>query len=1310
MLKSSYERIEEVTAICASAAEDFDNLPLPDPLEKEGQKEDLEEVQLGERLSPQERAQAHSLIREKGTTFSNLPGYTLLATHRVETPGQTPLRQPPYRIPESVKDNMRKEIEEMLQLGVIEHSESPWASPVVLVPKRDGTTRFCVDYRRLNDETVSDAYSMPRIDELLDKMARGQYLTTIDLCKGSEVKVKVQSEAGAAPLQIRVEAPGLRAEENMSELTTVLYSLLMAVLTADGLIVTTKAPLISAMRDENVTIPCEFSDFIPGRGMNVQWMKSQNGNRTEVFQYIPGRPQIFRAGYYMEEESEIQSGNAALHISRVQFSDDGEYICTVIVIPDYNEGKSTLEVSAVPSAALIPGDAIRVELGSEKVVSCDISNFYPEDITIRWVRHEKDSTKRVILNKGTCTGDTITNTDGTFSTSSHLTLYPTMGDDGYKYSCVVKHRSLQQDLVKNFTLTVTEREDNYGAVVAAMICTILGMAVLLSAGFLYYQVIKKEPPSVSEITGGEPLIDLSRTTLTCHIMNFKPNDLEISLCLKRRGGEMKEVHTWRSRDLTRVGMDDVEQQRLMNGNVNHTQRPLELDLKADVKLNRSRLLRCISWRRLSTYSCQCSIHITPSFAEDNGAEFSVRVSHPALTEPSSQQRTLQVIGVAPRLLKIFSPPYMTHEVPMMLACPINGFKSKTLHITWLKKDREDQETEIVRWPSDDGADVNDDVHNVIESEHDDKSYSIFSTLKVKPTVTCDDGVKYICRTFHPATSQSAEQALVMAVTAVPVLGPIQQTKGELHVMEEMNLTCKIHSFYPAPIEVTWRTEDGQVLNSTLTYSLPDPAGLYQVTSSMSYCPTLKDLKKTFTCEVRHGSTGVTRKTTWKLEDLISEPTVSDISCIPPSPEPGTSVTFSCDVSDLYSTDLTVLWFRNNQKMSEEKCKKTFQPDPESGTYRGTVEVNCLVTPDFYEQEIRMELNDSKQIIERKFRFTLAGSPVLSDITSEPSDARYGQPVTLRCKVTNAKPKDVEVKWLKSDKPLESGQGVAKQIPEEDGSVSCSLQITATALDYAKAYTCSVKPKNTTATLKKTHYIKLPDRAPKFSDISVRPERPVAGKEATFTATISGFTPDIRVKWYKEFDPFPSDFVTTSDPQIGKDSLCTCSSSLRFSPQDNDHGASIRCEVTHSVTKNLYEQLCTLRLSGRTSDGHLPLATPHSGCQDLLLLPHRPPSSGHLKPPLKTKGIQCLTENPRVGGEVTLTCYVDGCDADHSEFSWRKGMFPIDSGIENWTLEDGSGSFSTVTFTAQETDRDCTMICEVNYNFQIQEEHFTLKLQ
>ncbi|XP_040278175.1 uncharacterized protein LOC120993770, partial [Bufo bufo] len=124
------------------------------------------------------------LLETKQATFSQEPGYTLLAIHKVETPGQAPLRQPPYRIPEAVREGMRKEIDEMLRLGIIEPSESPWASPVVLVPKKDGTTRFCVDYRRLNDKTVTDAYPMPRMDELLDRISAGKYLTTIDLCKG----------------------------------------------------------------------------------------------------------------------------------------------------------------------------------------------------------------------------------------------------------------------------------------------------------------------------------------------------------------------------------------------------------------------------------------------------------------------------------------------------------------------------------------------------------------------------------------------------------------------------------------------------------------------------------------------------------------------------------------------------------------------------------------------------------------------------------------------------------------------------------------------------------------------------------------------------------------------------------------------------------------------------------------------------------------------------------------------------------------------------------------------------------------------
>ena len=82
---------------------------------------------------------------------------------------------------------MKKEeacVTEMLTGGQIEASDSPWSSPVVLVTKKDGGTRFCVDYRQLNDATVKDAYPLPRIDDTLDMLAGKQWFSTLDLASG----------------------------------------------------------------------------------------------------------------------------------------------------------------------------------------------------------------------------------------------------------------------------------------------------------------------------------------------------------------------------------------------------------------------------------------------------------------------------------------------------------------------------------------------------------------------------------------------------------------------------------------------------------------------------------------------------------------------------------------------------------------------------------------------------------------------------------------------------------------------------------------------------------------------------------------------------------------------------------------------------------------------------------------------------------------------------------------------------------------------------------------------------------------------
>ena len=124
------------------------------------------------------------LQRRFADVFSPLPGRTPLITHHIETqPGLTVCTRP-CRLPIHKQEVVRRELAAMLELGVVEESHSDWCSPVVLVGKCDGSVRFCVDYRRVNAVSKFDAYPMPRIDELVDRLGTATYYTTLDCTKG----------------------------------------------------------------------------------------------------------------------------------------------------------------------------------------------------------------------------------------------------------------------------------------------------------------------------------------------------------------------------------------------------------------------------------------------------------------------------------------------------------------------------------------------------------------------------------------------------------------------------------------------------------------------------------------------------------------------------------------------------------------------------------------------------------------------------------------------------------------------------------------------------------------------------------------------------------------------------------------------------------------------------------------------------------------------------------------------------------------------------------------------------------------------
>ena len=112
------------------------------------------------------------------------PGITNVLKLAINTGDSQPVRSHPYRIPPRWKDEVRGELDKLLDLGIIQPSDSPWASSIVTVGKKDGGVRICIDFRAVNSITQPDPYQMPLIEEILEKLATARFISKIDLNKG----------------------------------------------------------------------------------------------------------------------------------------------------------------------------------------------------------------------------------------------------------------------------------------------------------------------------------------------------------------------------------------------------------------------------------------------------------------------------------------------------------------------------------------------------------------------------------------------------------------------------------------------------------------------------------------------------------------------------------------------------------------------------------------------------------------------------------------------------------------------------------------------------------------------------------------------------------------------------------------------------------------------------------------------------------------------------------------------------------------------------------------------------------------------
>ena len=133
-------------------------------------------------LSSEEQSRLQELLNDYRDIFAVYPdelGRTNIIQHYIETGDHPPIQSRPCRVPHVQKEAIEKHIDDMLHRNVIQPSVSPWASPVVLVPKSNGSSRLCVDFRKVNKITKEDSYPLPLISESLEALRGATFFSSL---------------------------------------------------------------------------------------------------------------------------------------------------------------------------------------------------------------------------------------------------------------------------------------------------------------------------------------------------------------------------------------------------------------------------------------------------------------------------------------------------------------------------------------------------------------------------------------------------------------------------------------------------------------------------------------------------------------------------------------------------------------------------------------------------------------------------------------------------------------------------------------------------------------------------------------------------------------------------------------------------------------------------------------------------------------------------------------------------------------------------------------------------------------------------
>ncbi|XP_043938641.1 uncharacterized protein LOC122811112 [Protopterus annectens] len=1125
--------------------------------------------------------------------------------------------------------------------------------------------------------------------------------------------------------------------------------------------------------NEDALLQCYVSDVINELSLEmlgVEWSFRNETNKYKVYTFdgVEAQYHIFGPRVYVSQE-QLKKGNASLLLSKVHFSHEGIYECVIFVTPNKDEGTLQLTVSAMPNVTL-SDEEILANPDTEKSVGCEIKNFYPENIAVKWLEIKESSEVEVSEEEtDICIGSPVQNKDGTFNVKSRLTLHPKLQDSGKRFRCQVSHRTYPDRYGVDAVLSVREPESSPLGLILGFLFGLAGIVITI---VVYWLRFKPVPPKDVTVEFPEHLKHEEECTFKCEIRNFRPMLKTVIFFIKKKGMDRKLCYQWpistaintQTKDECRItlcGHEYIQPDSLFK-NVKE-----EKEMYGD------------GTQRLS-------FHITtfPNIYLDHEAEFTVSAEHKSLAEPIKAVRQFKVVGAPPRLSNIVVPPRIVHGELLALTCMFMGHKPRKLSVTWKKNGNKIAERDS-EYKYEKVSTSEKYSHNFSDSQYtDDYTFSATSVLMFIPTVKDDDAKEFSCDVYHESSGHREEKSHKLNVIALPKLEIIKSSPDVPKSNESLTLSCRIHSFYPNNIKITWyKGEEVMKEAPENSDATVEENGLFYCTSRLTFKPVKEDVGKTFFCRAGYQNIEQIRETEWKMKELVSVPKLTNIQSSDTAPEIGKEITLSCSVDKYFPPDCTVIWVRGFERTVDGVTVQEPQEIANTGLYRR--ETCRIFKPKADDHGIEFSMEVVHYGItyrpEKPFCLHFKGIPVVGEITVEPKNPSYGKFVQLTCDVRGFYPKNISTHWLQNNKQLD--KGITIEGPFEDSSgvfnLKSSLKIKLTAEDFNREIFFCVQHQTLNEPVKKRAEVYRPSSQPVLSDINVTPSYPEAGAPVHLKLDITSFAPkDITVRWFKGSDIISASYIKTNSPRIADNGLYFTESEFTFSPEKHDQNVFIRCEVHHLTTEEIKEKGCYLKLKGVPSLSEITCSPkmpspgnkvilcckatgftsdklivrwykdktpiPH-GCS--LIGPARGTDGYYFTAELKLTAalsdrstdysvkvldvasnsqlekvfritlavevqkseICCVTESPNAGDEVQFCCFVSEYSIDDVLVTWYNGYLPVTKGVKNEMAHNGLGFNSYLHLQTETNVSEYKIKCVVTSYSQSFEYPYLLKL-